>query len=67
MPRHLIVAVLPGWAGRGAVADGGGVTDPEQAGELERVTVAGLGLAEEPVGAQILRGDADGLLTTTAI
>jgi len=42
----------------GAVADGGGVADPEQVGELERVTAAGLGLAEEPVSAQLLRGDA---------
>jgi hypothetical protein len=41
----------------GAVADGGGVADPEQAGELERVTAASLALAEEPVSAQVLRSD----------
>jgi hypothetical protein len=49
----------PGVAGRGvlrAVADGGRVADPEQVGELERVASAGLGFAEEPVGAQLLRG-----------
>src|SRR6266571_1073549 len=53
MPRHLIVAVLAGWAGLGAVADGGGVTDPEQVGELERVTPAGKSFVQEPVGAQV--------------
>jgi hypothetical protein len=33
----------------GAVADGGGVADAEQVGELERVAAAGLGFSQEPV------------------
>lgn len=31
----------------------------EQVGELERVAATGLGFAEEPVGAQFVRGDAE--------
>jgi hypothetical protein len=41
----------------GAVADSGGVADPEQAAELERVAAAGLGFGQEPVSAQVLCGD----------
>jgi hypothetical protein len=57
-------AELWGVAGRccrfklGAVADGGGVADPGQVGELERVAAAGVGFAEQPVGAQVGGGDA---------
>jgi hypothetical protein len=42
----------------GAVADGGGVTDPEQMGEPQRVTAACLGFPQEQVFAQVLGGDA---------
>src|SRR6266496_3903794 len=34
-----------------AVADGGGVADPEQVGEPERVTSAGKGFIQQPIGA----------------
>jgi hypothetical protein len=50
-----IVSLL---AGLSAVADGGRIADPEQAGEPERVAAAGAGFIEQPVGAQLLRGDA---------
>ena len=60
------MALRPGGAGvsdrdlvqLGAVPDRGGVADPEQVGELERVAFAGLGFIVEPVGAQVPRGDA---------
>jgi hypothetical protein len=42
----------------GAVADGDGVADAEQVGEPERVAAGGLGFSQKPVGAQLLRGDA---------
>jgi hypothetical protein len=58
LPRYLIVAVSRGWAGLRAVADGGGVADPEQAGELKRVTSAGKGFVQQPVDAQLGCGDA---------
>src|SRR5260221_684148 len=59
--------LVPGSA-LGERADGGGVADPEQ-GELEAVASAGVGLAGEPVCAEILRGDgppAHGLLDVAA-
>ena len=42
----------------GAVADGGGVTDPEQVGEGQRVAAGGVGFGQQPVGAQAAGGDA---------
>lgn len=66
-PSSSSYSLVPGSA-LGERADGGGVADPEQ-GELQPVASAGVGLAGEPVCAEILRGDArpaHGLLDVAA-